>query len=175
MISDITYCNNCDYADYKKEYQRFLQENGPYKFHISITLTRDYKETQLVKRINFLLKVLSRNIFNNRKNEILLTGFCCVESSSAASRCNKHCHILLNDHQMLEYKRPFIDIFYECLERVKVQINGRFIDKCEFDKKCVEVISVYDEVPLIDYVTDEFWKDKNGNFIKPIYKNGLLI
>lgn len=174
MTNDVTYCNNYDYTNYKEEYQSFLQENGPYRYHISITLMRNYTERQLVKRINFLLKVLSRNIFNNRKNEILLEGFCCIESSSSGSRCSKHCHILVKDHNKLD-SDSFTEIFYKSLDRVKVRIHGNYINKAEFDHECVKVISIYDEEPLIDYVTDEFWKDKDGNFIKPIYKYGLLI
>lgn len=83
--------------------------------------------------------------------------------------------MLINDHPKLDAARPFKEIFYDSLKQVKVKVHGDYIDKYEFDEECVKVISIYDEEPLIDYVTDEFWKDKAGNFIKPIYKYGLVI
>ncbi len=164
-----------EYTKLKTEYQKFIGNNGPYKYFISATLSRDYNEHQLYSRINFLLKVLSRNIFNSKKNHILLEGFCFIESSGIAARCSKHFHLIIKDNIKLDYKKPFADTFLDSVDRVKVMINGDYIQANEFSRKCFCVEYVTEQKHLIEYLTDEFYKDKNGNFIKPIDKNGLVV
>lgn len=166
---------NSEYTKLKTEYQKFIGDKGPYRYFVSVTLSRDYNEQQLYDRINFLLKVLSRNIFNSKKNHILLEGFCFIESSGKAARCGKHFHIIIKENIKLDYKKPFVDTFLDSVDRVKVMINGDYIQVNEFSRKCISIEYVTDQKPLIGYLTDEFYKDKNGNFIKPIDKYGLVV
>lgn len=173
--NNITTEYNLTYSNIKDQYQEFVDKNGPYKYFVTITLSRDYNQYQLFDRVNFLLKALSRNIFNSKKNEILLSGFCFIESSGNASRCGKHIHMIIKDNIKLDAKKPFEDTFYDSVDRVKVMINGDYIQKNEFDRACICVEPVTDQKHLIEYLTDEFWKDKDGNFIKPIDKNGLVV
>ena len=77
--NNITTEYNLTYSNIKDQYQEFVDKNGPYKYFVTITLSRDYNQYQLYDRVNFLLKALSRNIFNSKKNEILLSGFCFIE------------------------------------------------------------------------------------------------
>ena len=159
----------------KEAYQDFIDNHGPYKYFISITPSRNYTEQQLYRKINFLLKVLSRNIFNSKKTDIFLKGFCIFESSSAGSRCTKHIHIIIKDDSRLDLKKPFIDTFTESINRLKVMINDNYTSANDFSKECYDVKPIYDQKHLIGYLTDEFWKDRNGDFIKLIHNTGLVI
>lgn len=175
MNNKITDEYHCDNNELISEYQKFIFDKRPYKYHITISFMRNYKLCEMYKRLNFLFKVLSRNIYNNNKSEILLQGFCFIESSNGTSRCSKHCHILIKDDPKLDATIPFEDNFYKSLERVKIIINGQCIDKPEIVKECVCIQPVDDVVPLIKYVTKEFWNDPSGDFIKMIDKHGIVV
>ena len=89
--------------------------------------------------------------------------------------CGQHCHILVNDHAKLDLRSPFEESFYKSIDKVKMLIHGRYVQTPEFSRQCVRVIPIYDIDPLVGYVTDEFWKSVDGDFIKPIYKHGLVM
>ena len=158
----------------KMIYYDFIKQNGPYRYHITITFSYKYRYEDLFKKIEFFIKVLNRNIFNNRNNKILLDGFCFFETSSSSSRCSHHCHILIKNNIRINDSDLFKQKVFNSLNFIKIIVNNIITRKNEISDKCVYVSNVYEEDGVILYLLDELWKDKDGNFIKPISVNGLI-
>lgn len=166
--------NNFKITKNKMIYYDFIKRNGPYRYHITITFSYKYRYEDIFKKIEFFIKVLNRNIFNNRNNKIILDGFCFFETSSNSSRCSHHCHILIKNNIRIYESETFKQNVFKSLNFLKLIVNNITTTKNEISDKCVYVSDIYDEDGVILYLLDELWRDKEGNFIKPISANGLV-
>jgi hypothetical protein len=147
------------------------------KVFLTVGANVPWKNGQAIDDVNFLLKVLNRELFNHdygRDPQVGLTGMCICEPHMKGKGFHGqlHFHILLDDNPALKDVDEFKKLVYKQMLRVKR--NGLRI----FTKKTVDVQEIEDIEELADYLTKTVrlrrWKRmENLCFVTPKGLDGV--
>lgn len=112
--------------NYKEIWNQFIEEHGPYKFHLTITFTTKISDDTAYKSLLFYLHLLNQKVFGSRykKKGLHIEGFVFAESHKDGTT---HYHSLLKDNELfhVEGKPPLEDHVKNLMAKVKLGNSNR--------------------------------------------------
>lgn len=168
MILQYNPSNRTVYAD-------FINLNGPFAYFITLTFPRLQTIETSTQQINFLIHLLNNKICGRNNSHEYLQGFCFFEKHKGSANNPLHSHILIKDDIRLDIdsKTPFIDHFWNMINKICVVKSNNVTDRKAFNRKCCDIRQVYDQDNLVKYVTKPLEKAFDYNHFRPIGKHGI--
>lgn len=112
----------------KQVWNQFIEEQGPYQYHLTITFNTQISDNIAYKSMMFYLHLLNQKIFGSRykKKGLHVEGFIFAESHIDGST---HYHMLLKDNALFRVaEKPSLkDHVYGLLPNVKLGNTNRQI------------------------------------------------
>lgn len=123
----------------------------------------------MIKRLN--------KVFSNRKKDVTnINGFAFIEDHIFRYPRIPHIHVLIKDNDSFkEYgKMTFPEHLYKKIDSIGKYVHSNSINyKRTMTVGGCDVVSIYDENTLIDYLLKKLNYNINTDFIKPLSKNGI--
>lgn len=85
--------------DYKEAWSQFIQDKGPFQYHLTTTFNTKISDNIAYKSMMFYLHLLNQKIFGSRykKKGLHIEGFIFAESHKDGTT---HYHLLLEDNEL---------------------------------------------------------------------------